>query len=426
MNRLFISMAFKNLTRHRRRTIITAVALAIGVSMYIGLESIMGGFTGEADIKMQDYEFGSAAFFAQDYWEVRDEYPLDMLIENPRALLQELDAADIPAAPRTPFRGELVIHYDPFPEDGSIATAFTAIDPQRDPAVFDLHEDIYAGRFLEGGEELIIGRWLAEQLGAEVGYTVSVETRTRDGFRQLLDLEIVGLYETYNPQVDRNTVYVPLDLANEYLEMRGAVIGIYTRLPESIPGTADLTPLRDILASAGNAATSDNTSLELLSFRDMTTELTEVAEMSDAYTGIVMLLLAIIAIVGISNTMLMSVLERQQEIGMLRSMGFRPREIRRVFMLEAAGIGLIGAAGGIILGIVYVWLLTSFGIDYSAFMQDIDMSMYRFEGVLYGVWDPASMAAVAVFAVVVTGLAGLLPTRRILRKSITACLRQSK
>ncbi|AFG36281.1 ABC transporter permease [Spirochaeta africana] len=412
-------MAARNLLRHRRRTIITAVALAAGVSIYIAIDSVMAGFTGMADMNLQEFEMGSAGIFAEGYWDEREQYPLDLLIEEPEAIMQEMDRRGIPAAPRIAFRGELIVHYDPFPEDGSVPMSFIAIDPARDAEVFRLADTMQEGRFPESGEEIIIGRWLADRLGAEVGFPVSVTTRTRDGYRQLLDLEIVGIYNSANPQTDRHTVFVPLGLADEYLEMRGAVTGVYLALPEHLPGTADLEPARTALADTGLQQR-----LELLGFLDMTADFLEIEEMKDAATGIIMFLLATIAIVGISNTMLMSVLERQKEIGMMRSLGFRNREIRRIFMYEAAGIGTIGAAFGLLLGAVFVWLLTSYGIDYGVLLEDVDLSAYRFEGVLYGVWDVGSMLTVSLFAIVTSGIVAALPTRRVLRKSITECLRQ--
>ena len=419
MKHLLLRMALKNLSRHRRRTVVTAVALAVGVALYIAMESIMGGFVGQADRNLQEFELGSAGFFREGYWEVRERFPLDQVIEHPGRLLDRLERAGIAAAPRTAFRGELIVHYDPFPEDGSLPVAFTAVDPARDPDVFRLDESVYAGRFLERSEEIVMGRWLAERLGAEIGYVVTVTTRTRDGFRQLMDLEIVGFYETSNPQTDRHTVYVPLDLADDYLDMRGAVTSIFVSLPEQRPGTADIGPLERVLAQ------SDLDDVELRSFADMTLEFAEMHEMQSQYTGIIMALFAIIAIVGISNTMLMSVLERQKEIGMLRSMGMRDREIRRVFVFEAAGIGTVGALLGLVLGSGLVWLLTTYGIDYGRLMEGVDLSRYRFEGVLYGVWDLQSMVTVAVFAIIVAGVVATVPLRRILRRSITECLRQS-
>ena len=420
MKHELLSMAGRNLSRHKRRTVVTAIALAVGVGLYIAMNSLMTGFTNLADQNMKDYETGSAGFFAHGYWDEREQYPLDKLIEQPQQLIAAMDEQNIPAAPRTTFRGELIVHYDPFPEDGSLPMGFTAIDPERDGQVFELRDNIRAGRWLESGEEVIIGGWLAERLGAQVGYTVSVTARTRDGFRQLMDLEIVGIYQTSNPMTDRHTVFVPLDLAEDYLEMQGAVTAIYTLLPEQIPGTADLQPLQDIYASSGM-----QNEVELLGFTDMTAEFLEIEEMKDQSTAIIMFLLAIIAVVGISNTMLMSVLERQKEIGMMRSIGFRNGEIRRIFMYEAAGIGIIGATAGLVLGSSLVLLLTNYGIDYGELMESTDLTAFRFEGVLYGVWDVPAMFSVALFAIVTAAVVAALPTRQILRKSITACLRQS-
>lgn len=416
----FIVLAFKNLTRHRRRTLITALAMAVGISIFTSMDSILVGFISEIDRNLVEFEIGNAAITAPGYWDERDRYLLDRLVENPEPILRQLETAEIPAAPRVTFRGDLIVHYDPFPEDGSVPMVFAGLDPERDPRVLRLKEAIVDGRWLETGrEEIVMGRWLADQLGADVGYPVSVTTRTRDGYRQYLELEIVGIYDSPNPYVDRNTVHVPLDVADLYLEMRGAVTSIHLKLPESIPGTADPAPVRRALEEAGIE------SVVTLSYADMTEEFTEMMEMEEGFNNVLLFLLAIIAIVGVSNTMLMSVLERQREIGMLRSMGLHNGEIRLLFSLEAAGIGVLGAIGGLALGSVFTWLLVTYGIDYSALMSEIDFSGYRFDSVLYGVWNFGTMATATIFAVLVAGVVALFPTRRILKKSVTDCLRHA-
>ena len=416
--RFFIVLAFKNLTRHKRRTIITALAMAVGVSIYTSMDSILVGFISEIDRNLVGFELGNAAITAPEYWDERHRYLLDRLVEEPERILSELDAAGIPAAPRITFRGDLIVHYDPFPEDGSIPMVFAGLDPERDAQVLRLQEAIVDGRWLEAGrEEIVMGRWLADQLGADVGYPVSVTTRTRDGYRQFLELEIAGIYESPNPYVDRNKVHLPLDVADLYLEMRGAVTSIHLKLPEAVPGSADPSPATRALERAGVD------SVVTLSYADMTEEFTEMMEMEQGFTNLLLFLLAIIAIVGVSNTMLMSVLERQREIGMLRSLGLHNREIRLLFSLEAAGIGVLGAIGGLALGSVLTWLLVTRGIDYSRLMSELDFAGYRFDSVLYGVWNYGTMVLATVFAVVVAAVVAVFPTRRILRKSVTDCLR---
>lgn len=430
-----LQLAVKNLTRYKRRTAITATAIGFGVAIFVAMASMLDGFEAESNRNLARYELGSAAVAHPEYWDDREQYPLDLVVENAEAVLEAFDRASIAAAPRVAFQGELVVHYDPFPEDGSLHLAFYGIDPVRDVTVFDLADGIVEGEFLGENEYgLLIGRWLADRLGAEIGFPVTVLARTRDGFHQIIDLEIAGIFETPNPVVDRGAVFLPISTAELYLEMRGAVTSLHLALGESVPGTADLEPARQALSQAlpqaGGAEEESQARGEeeqppvVLSFADMTRELAEAMEVEKASNNVVLFLLAVIAVVGISNTMLMSVLEREREVGMMRAVGVRNAEIRKVFMFEAAGIGLIGSLIGITFSIGLVAFMVHVGIDYGAMIEDIDMG-YRTGTVLYGVWNPATMVAATAFAVVVAGVTSFLPTSRILRRPVSESLRRS-
>ncbi|TVR33427.1 MAG: ABC transporter permease [Spirochaetaceae bacterium] len=431
--RMLAVLAAKNLTRYRRRTLITVSAIAFGVAIFIGMASMLDGLIAEGDRNLVRYETASAAITGTGYWDEREQYPLDITVADVDAVVSALEDGDIAAAPRVGFRGELIVHYDPYPEDGSVHLNMYGIDPERDARVFHLADALIEGQFLDPGEHgILISAWLAERLGAEVGYPVTITTRTRDGFHQILDMDIVGIYETPNPTVDRSAIYMPLDIADFYLEMRGAVTAIHLALPEPVPGAADLQPVRAALERAGvnlteSPAAGDggpqSSAIELLSFDEMTAEFAAAMELQDAAFAVVLLLLGVIAVVGISNTMLMAVLEREREIGMMRALGMRNGEIRSMFVFESAGIGLIGAAIGLLLGAALVWYLTAHGIDYSAVLADVEMD-FRFDGVLYGVWSPRTMITAAVGAAVLAGAVALLPVRRILRRGISDSLRQ--
>ena len=300
-------LALKNLTRYRKRTVVTASAIAFGVMMYVGLDSVFHGFFIESDRNFAWYETGSAAVAARGYWDERDEYPLNNAIEQPGTLLDTLDSAGIVAAPRLDFSGELIVRYDPFPEDGSAHVILHGVDTERDAAVLRIQESVVEGRFpAAGADEAIIGGWLADRLGAQVGFPVSVTTRTRDRFHQIIDLEIVGIYRTPKPTVDRASLFLPLDTADRILEMHGAVTRIVVALPEPAPGRADLAPLREAVTRH-----PDSAGLEILGFDRLTEEFAEIVEMTDGFAVLFLGLLAVIAIVGISNTMLMAVMERE-------------------------------------------------------------------------------------------------------------------
>ncbi|TVQ28254.1 MAG: ABC transporter permease [Spirochaetaceae bacterium] len=410
-----LRLAVKNLTRYGRRTVITALAIAAGVGIYIAMDSAIAGFAGESDRLYAGYETGDVAVTAPGYWEERQRFPLDRLVADPQAVIDTLRADGLSATPRTAFSGELVVRYDPFPEDGSLQAMFYGIDMDRDADVFGLLGSIEQGRAPDAGEDgLLIGRSLADRLGAEVGFPVTVTTRTRDGFHQLMDLEITGIFQTPNPVINRRAMYMPIGLVDTVLEMQGAVTHVHTVLPGNLPADADYRRVERLLA--------DVDGVEVLSFEVMNQEMAEIMEIEDNALQIILFLLGIIAVVGISNTMLMAVLEREREIGMMRAVGVRNSEIRRMFFYEAGAIGLAGSVVGIALGSVLVWLLVNIGLDYGFLLDGVDMD-FRWDGVLVGVWNVPTMGYAAVGASLVAGLASMVPVRRILKKTVTATLR---
>lgn len=410
-----LRLAGKNLTRYGRRTVITALAIAAGVGIYIAMDSAIQGFAAESDRLYAGYETGDVAVTAPGYWEERHRFPLDRLVSEPSRVIEALRADGIPATPRIAFSGELVVRYDPFPEDGSLQATFYGIDVERDGEVFGLLDSVEAGRVPEPDEQgLLIGRSLADRLGAEVGFPVTVTTRTRDGFHQLIDLEIVGIFDTPNPVINRGAMYMPIAVVDRVLEMRGAVTHVHAVLPGTLPAEADHGRVERLVEAIPG--------IEVLSFDVMNQEMAEIMEMEDAALQVILLLLGVIAVVGISNTMLMAVLEREREIGMMRALGVRNGEVRRMFFYEAAAIGVTGSAAGIALGALLVALLVNIGLDYGFLLDGVDLG-FRWDGVLVGVWNVPTMVQAAAGATLVAGLASMIPVRRILRKTVTATMR---
>ena len=409
-------LAIKNLARHRRRTAITASALAVGLAIYILMDSLLLGADRESERNLIWYESSSARVLREGAWEERDRMPLEPALESPEAIIARLAAKGIPAAPRTVFGGELVVSRDPFPEDGSVRVKVIAIDPGRDDKVFRLRETLVSGRFIERGEEAVmLGPWLAEDLGAQVGYTVTIVTRSRDGYYQTISAPIAGILAIPNPVVNRVSAFLPLDVADDLLAMGGAVTEIDLRLPER--ADADRVAA-DLKAGLG----SELSGSVVLGWKKLAEDYLALAASKKKSNGTILFLVFIIAAVGISNTMLMAIYERVRELGTMRALGMADLAIRRLFLLEAAGIGVLGATLGIALGAALcVWMVNT-GIDYSALARRIDLG-YRIAGVLRGAWHPEAMAGAFFFGVLLAVAVAFVPTRRVLRMSITDCLR---
>ena len=413
--RAMVTLATKNLFRHGKRTLITAAAIAVGLTVFVFMDSLLQGISEDTERNLVLYETGTAQVVADGYVDERAIRPLTYPIERVDEVRQRLDAAGIESAARTVFSGELIVFRDPFPEDGSVQIVGYGIDPDEDGEVFRLRDTVSAGRYLEPGEEgVLLGGWLAEDIDADVGYPVTIVTRTRDGFYQTMDLEVVGIVTTPNPVVNRNAIFVPLDTVDRYLQMDGAVteiavLGALTGRDRNLQERME----RELAGLPG---------LNVVGWEKLATDYVALAQAKQSGSGVILFLVFVIAAVGVSNTVLMSVLERTREIGMMRAMGMYDGEITRTLLLEAIGIGVIGSVAGVILGAaVNMWLVTG-GIDYGFALRDMDMG-YRVASVVRGTWNISTFVNAFTAGVVITVMTAVVPVRRALKRTVVDALR---
>jgi len=420
--KFLFQLAVRNLSRHRRRTVITAAAIAMGIGFYIFMDSLLLGMELESMRNLVWYETSAARVYDNGYWAERTNLPLDIVIEQPEAVLSALVEMDVQAAPRTVFSGELIVFQDPYPEAGSARITAYAIDPAKDDDIFRLRETIVEGRYLRSEETgVLIGGWLAEDLCAAVGYPLTIITRTRQGYYQTMDLEIVGILSTPNPVINRNGVFISLQTADYYLQMEGAVTEINMQFSgQVIRGNTGYLHERTQEVEATLASVVPD--IEVFSWREIAADYLAIANAKQSATGMILFLVFVIAAVGVSNTMLMSVYERTRELGMMRALGMRNREIRRAFLIEAAGIGFIGAILGTILGAVLASIMVYVGIDMSWMLREMDVG-YRVARQIRGAWHPAAFFQAALSGIVVAMLISLIPIRRILRMRVSDALR---
>lgn len=410
-----VILSMKNLARHRRRTIITAAAVAVGLAMFILVDSLLTGVEEESNRNIIWYETGAAQVVETGYLQKRSERPLEPAVEDAGAVEERIEAAGLRATSRIVFSGELIVFRDPFPEDGSVVVTGYGIDPTDDGDVYRIDQSVVDGAFLEPGEQrALLGAWLAEDIGAEVGYPITIVTRTRDGFYQTIDLEIGGIVRTPNPIINRSAVFLPEDVAADYLQMGDAATEIAVA---DEPG-ADLDEITRTMEEQIAALPG----LTVANWRRLAADAVAIAEAKESGTGMILLLVFIIAAVGVSNTVLMSVLERTREIGMMRAIGMRDRDIYATLILEAAGIGLIGGVLGTLVGIGGVALLAEFGIDYGPLMRDTDVG-YRISQVIYGAWNVPTFVQALGMGVLIATVTAIVPVRRALRISIVDGLR---
>ncbi len=408
-------LAWKNLMRYKRRTIITALAIAMGIGMYIGVDSMLKSAEQESERNLHDFETGSGVITTKEYWDNKERIPTAAYITHYSELLQSLTQAGLQAVPRIQAQGELVVYQDPYPVDGSMRVIITGLDPARDEKVFKLEKTLSKGRFLkEHSPEVILGSWIAEKLKADIGYPITIVTRTVNGYMQTIDATIVGILDAPDPVINRTGVYLPLGYLQEMIEMPDGATHIFFNFGLSNVNKNEQS-IKKIL--------SNHAMLVYHSWEKLAEDYLAIAGAKQKGTGFILLLVFIIAAVGISNTMLMAVYERIRELGMLRAMGMEDKEIKTLFFIEAGYIGILGAIFGVLLGIAFDFYLVTYGFDFSMFLKDIDIG-YRVNGAFHGIWNVTTMISCFFIGAAIAMLVSIFPVRRGLKKTIVECLRK--
>jgi len=231
---------------------------------------------------------------------------------------------------------------------------------------------------------------------------ITLLIRTKEETFNTIDLEIGGLVNTPHPVINNGIVFVPLNVAQQALNVENAVsmITIKTnREKEIIP----------IIDEINQIFQKKSINIKAYSWRESAKTVIAVSTAQDAETAIVLTVILMIGMIGIINNVILSALERTREIGMMKALGMREWEIVLVFMVEASGVGIIGGLAGCLLGAVGVGCMVKYGYDLSYIGGD--MSLYGVPVIdkIYGIWNLPSFVFIFFLGVVLALFSSMVP-----------------
>lgn len=407
-------LAVKNLSRYKRRTLITALVLSVGIGCYILIDSMLIGVRKDSEINLILYEMGDGRIVTSGYWDNWKDRLIDECIEDPDQIVTALNERGIAAVKRIEFETTATLQSG---IGGNFIIPVTAIDMKKDSDVLLVTETLTQGRFPENNEDgVVMGEWMAQDLEVELGELLNLKITDRWGSQDALELEIVGILNTPNPEINRGGFFITLETADYYLDMEGAVTQIVVDMP------LFFFEERKALKSIEEALSGSD--LEYHPWQDWSQDYISAANGDKMGSAFILILVFIIASVGLANTTLMTVMERQREIGMMRSMGMDEKSVRHLFLWEAGIIGLIGSLAGVILGALFNIPLVNKGIDYSTMMRDLSVG-YRITGIMRGVWTPTSFIYSMAGGILICVFVSWFTVRKIVRRSITDEIRST-
>jgi ABC-type antimicrobial peptide transport system permease subunit len=254
---------------------------------------------------------------------------------------------------------------------------------------------------------------------------------------QIISAVVAGTVNSPDPKTNNNAAYIPLDVLQDEAGMmlENKLTEILIRKQKSDDSAL---PKKDesprVITAALNAALSNGGSQSLIidgdsdlaiyEWKDYVRDYFAAAASDDISMRIMAAILFILSFLGIANTMLLSILERTKEIGMMRAQGMADGEVIFMMMTEAGIIGIIGSVLGVIAGCLINVYMVNIGIDYTQAMNAANGDMgYRINGIFRSAWHIQVIIASPFLATILSACMAFIPTKRALKLPVTDCLR---
>jgi putative ABC transport system permease protein len=343
------TIAWRNIWRNRKRSGVLLVAIAFGLWAGLLTSGLLNGMT----VQMIRSAISTRTAHVQIHARGFVDHPeVGKIIPDGQAVLQKVRSTDGVAE----AAGRAVV-----PAMGSSATTSAGVRlygvaPDAEAEVFTVAKKVVTGRYIEASDRntCVLGQELAEKLKLDVGSKLIVQAQTPDGTLAGGAFRIVGIYKTVSSLYDKTAVFALQGDVDRTFTLDGAIHEIAIKADD----ISDSVPVASRLRS-------EFPGLDVETWDKLEPELELLTSTSQQMSRILMVFIMIALVFGITNTMLMAVLERTRELGVLISLGMKQRLVFAMIMIETVILSSIGGALGAALGGGTVAALSRIGLDLS-------------------------------------------------------------
>jgi len=361
-------MAWRNVLRNRRRSLVTVAAMAFALWAELIYAGLIPGYMQGMEEDVVGLEVGDLQIHAPGYLEKPSIYTA---IPDAQALLAKLDAAGYAASPHLLAGGLAAVG------DQSAGVALRGLDPQRDARVSELSQHLSDGSWLDPADPkgVVLGRQLAYNLGAKPGSELVVLTQASDGSMANDLYTVRGVLNGVTGATDRAAVLMNEAAFRDLMVLPEGVHEILVRRGD--------VPLEQAAAAVRQLAQGQ----DVQTWQQL---MPVVAQMMQGTQGIIYVLFFIIYIaVGILilNAMLMAVFERIREFGVLKAIGAGPGRVLSLILVESVIQTTLAMVIGFVFALPGMWWMTSTGIDVGA-LGGMDLAGIAFRSSMKGIYTP--------------------------------------
>ncbi len=394
---MLFSLALRNSLRNRRRSLLTATMVMLGVaSLTVAMswiEGVFGSMVGTASnlaghVRVVDADYARREQLNPLYENIVVSAPLEAAI---RAVPGVIGVYPRISMGVTATVGEEIGEEFGLVQGGPIALF-------EGPLALPSH--LVEGRLLADDGEVVIGKKLVEKMGAHLGDDVVLLGQTQDGSMSPAKLKLVGIVDLGNAMQNRQ-IFVTLDKARYMADIPdGAVeLGVYA---------ADKSEGKALAAQI--AALSELAGTDVKSW-DQRPPFDNIVGLISTVKGVAASAMVFITALGVLNTMLMSVLERTGEIGVMRAMGLRRHQVVSLFVLEALGISAIGGVLGAAFGGAGGYWLQVHGVNLGTVVDKLPASI-PVNSTVYAQVTPGILVSAVLLGLSMAVVGGVIPALR--------------
>lgn len=389
---LFTELAWRNLWRNRRRTLITFVAISVGVWSMLVLAALMQAWGASAFDAAVRTLTGHGQIHAAGYL---DDPTVDHRFTPPQELINRLGSDDVRAwATRVRVPAFLQT------ERKNAPVTLVGIDADAERGLSFIPDAVNEGVYLSGTDssEILLGRRLAERMGTGLGKRVVVLSQNAAGEIAERGFRIVGIFDAEQEQTETGFVFVPESTAR-------SMLGMGDEVSEIAFTVVDVDGLPAVLDGLKQAAPE----LDVASWAELEPFTKAILDISGGTIALWTVIMFILVAFGLVNTLLMAVLERTREFGLVQALGLRPRLLLLQILIESAFLIGLGVIAGVVAGVATLLSLHG-GLDLSAVAQG--GAAFGIGRTLYPRIDVALTIEIALFVWLMGVVTGLYPAWR--------------
>ncbi|MCL4530756.1 MAG: FtsX-like permease family protein [Chloroflexi bacterium] len=398
---LYLRLAWRNIWRHRRRTVIIMLAMGFSLALMMFYDGMIDGFNQAIYGNAVRVLGGNIQIHAAGYRAKIDSNPLLPLTDDSSVVKAALSRPNVIAATRRIITGGLVTN-----PEGAWPISIVGIEPEAEAPVSLIAQHITAGNWLTASDQdsILIGKGLADAMSIRVGDRITVVGSDIHKQNRQRTMTVIGIYDIGITSIEKQTAYISLNEAQSLYGLPGQSTEVDLTLKKLGQEATVVTALTPALLGYEVESWDQN-------YPDLKNAINSKGAVMNVFGVIIMM----IAGIGILNLLLMAVYERTREIGLLGAMGLKPRQIAALFILEGTMIGVVGVAAGVILGLILNGSLGVVGMDYSQFSSLADY-MALISGRVYPTLGLNNLPSRALTVIIIATLAAWIPASEAARR----------